>query len=78
MKNEVIFETINQFIENKGFGAISHVIFGHFHESNAIFLEELTIMNAGCWISYKRPSYIEIYLDGTSRVKNIDIFDSKP
>lgn len=48
---------------------ITHIIFGHSHESDISLIKNLTIGNTGCWIEGKQPSYIEIYIDGDFKVK---------
>lgn len=69
IKNEVYHEKIMQFMESERYKPITHIIFGHSHECDISLKEDLTILNTGCWIKDKKPSYIEIYIDGSSRFK---------
>lgn len=71
VKNEVYHKNIIQYINTDQFKPVTHVIFGHSHESDVSRFGNLTILNSGCWITDKDPSYIEINIDGTSKVKSI-------
>ena len=64
IKNEAYHEEIIQFMASERYKPITHVIFGHSHESDISLKNNLTIGNPGCWVEGKQPSYIEIYIDG--------------
>ena len=74
IKNEVYHDKIKQFMAFEKYMPITHIIFGHSHESDLSLIEDLTMLNTGCWVKGKKPSYIEIYLDGRSRVKDFLAF----
>ncbi len=71
IKNEIYFRRILQFLEKYSLQPITHVIFGHSHETDVSNVNNVVMMNAGCWVADKTPSYIEIHIDGDFRVKKI-------
>lgn len=74
VKNEVYHKNIVQYVSAEQFKPVTHVIFGHSHETDVSKFDNLTILNAGCWVTDKNPSYIEININGTSKVKSINSF----
>jgi len=69
VKNNIYFRRILQFLKKYSLQPITHVIFGHSHEIGMSNVNDIVMMNTGCWVADKIPSYIEIYHDGDSKVK---------
>ncbi|NVM34298.1 MAG: metallophosphoesterase [Candidatus Lokiarchaeota archaeon] len=69
VKNNIYFRRILQFLKKYSLQPITHVIFGHSHEIGMSNVNNIIMMNAGCWVADKTPSYIEIHNYGDFRVK---------
>lgn len=70
-KNARYYDNIVYFLKKNNY-PFTHVIFGHTHESEKFELNGLKIMNSGCWMTEKVPSYIEIYANGSSEEFNLN------
>lgn len=70
--NKEIIDTFLPKLEEEGYSSkITHIIYGHTHQyqEETKIDNKILIVNTGAWQHVDKPSFVEIYLDGTSMVK---------
>ncbi len=69
IKNDAYFKRIPLYLKKNSLKHITHVIFGHSHEIGMNNDSNIIMLNTGCWVADKTPSYIEIHTDGEFKVR---------
>lgn len=66
--NSRFYDNIITSLENTD-KAFSHIIFGHTHKCE---IKDSKILNTGCWLKDSNPSYLEISIDGSCKLYEIN------
>ncbi len=66
--NSRFYDNIITGLENAD-NFFSHIIFGHTHTCE---VKDLKILNTGCWLKDSNPSYLEISIDGSCKLYEIN------
>ena len=73
IQSQLFNERIRDMMQVEPLSPITNVIYGHTHiEQGPNSDDDLQILNAGCWLDYGRPCYIEIDVDGNPIIKWIN------
>ena len=66
--NSRFYDNIITSLENTD-NAFAHIIFGHTHKCE---IKDSKILNTGCWLKDSNPSYLEISIDGSCKLYEIN------